>query len=836
MPTTGWSASIEEIVVTTRRREENIQDIPVAVAAFNADFIEKQGVVSTKDVVKLVPGVQFDQGFSAADTRISIRGINNSRGRASVATLIDGVDISGENISAGGGSSLLNTRLLDLERIEVVKGPQSALYGRNAFAGALNYITKQPNMEELDGYLSFEAAEYNSVNARAGISGPVIKDVLALQANFAAFNSDGYYNNNYSFNDTDETDLGGNDQDLNGYESVGGRVAALWTPTEKVSVTAALTYANDKSDPRAVAKFANANTFYDSDGNVLNGVSDPATPGIAYGHWLGTVGDLKEDKVALSATGDGGEFAGSEDERWLATLKLDWDIGGTTFTSLTSYLDNQATLAEDVDYQNGEGTNIVIPPFPQAGFPYGVDQHFSVANDYLDKTDTKQFTQDFTLQSNSWERGTWLIGAQYFREEANNTDNSLGWFNGSDIDTLFLNFGGPDIPLCGSNPFFMQVNCTYEDSAIAGIPAKTTDRDTTSYSLYGLVSFDFTEKLSATFEGRYIRDEIEVTTNTAIDRVSQYLLNYPIDLAGFAPQPVPLPISDKKTTSTFNPRVAVDYRFTDGLMMYGSVAKGTKPGGFGTTQFAIPQDARMEQETLWSYELGTKTSWLDSTLQANAAIFFNDYKDRQVGITVESPLTGWRASGVSNAGGQETKGIEADVLWTPTDILTLGLGYAYTDAKWTKFNYSEIREDGATDKDKAICGNEDGDCSGARVAGIPEHAITLLGNVTAPINDDLEWFLNTTAQWQDKRSVSDQVNTAYVDSFWNVDAQLGLQNDKWNVMLFATNLFDNDTIQWGQNYQDFKDGMWSFGQPRDEAVMGFLPAPRVAGVRASFKF
>jgi len=133
-PVAGW-AQIEEIVVTSRKKEENLQDIPLAVAAFDAAAIEKLGISTTSDVIKLIPGVQFDQAFSSADTRISIRGINNTRGRTSVAILVDGVDVSGENVTAGGGSSLLNSRLLDLERVEVVKGPQSALYGRNAFAG-----------------------------------------------------------------------------------------------------------------------------------------------------------------------------------------------------------------------------------------------------------------------------------------------------------------------------------------------------------------------------------------------------------------------------------------------------------------------------------------------------------------------------------------------------------------------------------------------------------------------------------------------------------------------------------------------------------------------------
>ena len=105
LPNTGWSQQLEEVTVTARRSAENAQDIPVAVIAVGSEFIEKQNISTTADIIKLAPGVQFDQSFTSNDTRISIRGVNSSRGRASVAVLVDGVDVSGESITVGGGSS-----------------------------------------------------------------------------------------------------------------------------------------------------------------------------------------------------------------------------------------------------------------------------------------------------------------------------------------------------------------------------------------------------------------------------------------------------------------------------------------------------------------------------------------------------------------------------------------------------------------------------------------------------------------------------------------------------------------------------------------------------------
>jgi outer membrane receptor protein involved in Fe transport len=808
----SWSQEITEVVVTARRREENLQDIPVAVSSFSADDIEKQGISSTADVVKLVPGVQFDQGFSAADTRISIRGINSERGRTSAAVLVDGIDVSGENVTAGGGSSLLNTRLMDLERVEVVKGPQSALYGRNAFAGAISYITRQPSMSGMEARLSADMADYSTYDVRAAVSGPVIADKLAIGLNLGWYDSDGWYDNH-------NTAMPAANGDLNGGDSHGARLVAVFLPTDSLKITGSVSYSETDSDPRAVAKVGNANTFY------LMGQELPAgtTPDFSfmgtmdYGQWLGTVGSVKESDVALSVSERTGlPFAGSTDETLLSYLKLDWDLGSTIFKSSTSYLSNDATLDEDVEYQDGIGT-----VFSGVGL--------SLANEYRDETDTDYFSQEFTLESNGEGRWNWLAGVSGFWEDTHNTDNSTGWFN--DPNIVFV----PGF--CGSNPF--QVSCSYAASAAAGTPAKTIDRDTTSWSVFGLVGFDITDQLRLTVEARYIDDEIKVSTNTAIDRVSQYILNLPIDFS-FGVPPT-LPATDTVDSDTINPRVALDYRISDDVLVYGSVAKGTKPAGFGTSQFATPQNARVDQEKLWAYELGTKTTWLDGSLQANVAMFFNDYTDRQVGVTVTDPNTGWAAAGIVNAAEAETKGVEVELVWRTTEALTLGAGYAYTDAEWTDFNYSEIRANtgGVNEKDMAICGNPQGDCSGADIAGIPENALILQANYTRQLAGDMSWYLNAAGQYQDERAIYDRVNTAYVDSFWNVDAQLGIQTDQWLVEIYATNLFDDDTVRWAQGYNDFRDGMYAGnfgGEPRDETVFAWLPPPRVIGLRTSYKF
>ena len=163
-------AQIEEVVVTTRKREENLQDIPLAVSAITAEQIQRQGINSLADVVQNQPSVKFDQSFGPADNRITVRGLSNTRGRSNVAFLIDGIAVTTENLISAGSGLLANRRLLsDVERIEVVKGPQSALFGRSAFAGAISYITKEPG-DEFEGRVNLDVGDYGRRTVDGGIS------------------------------------------------------------------------------------------------------------------------------------------------------------------------------------------------------------------------------------------------------------------------------------------------------------------------------------------------------------------------------------------------------------------------------------------------------------------------------------------------------------------------------------------------------------------------------------------------------------------------------------------------------------------------------------------
>ena len=168
-------AALEEVVVTARKREENLQDLPMSVSAIDAAAITRLGVRDLADITRYTPGVNLDSGFGLNDQRLVIRGLSPTRGRPNSAILVDGIDLTTESISTPGGSMLFNARLLDVERVEVVKGPQSALYGRAAFAGAIQYVTRDPS-DEFQTDASIDIGEFGRRYLSAGISGPVTDD------------------------------------------------------------------------------------------------------------------------------------------------------------------------------------------------------------------------------------------------------------------------------------------------------------------------------------------------------------------------------------------------------------------------------------------------------------------------------------------------------------------------------------------------------------------------------------------------------------------------------------------------------------------------------------
>jgi outer membrane receptor protein involved in Fe transport len=248
-PSPAYSQALEEITVTARKVTESLQEVPLAITALSGDDIERLNLQDLADISQQDTSVQFDEGFTPSDTRITIRGLSPTRGRPNAATLIDGIDVTSEAVSNAGGSTLINPRLIDVERIEIVKGPQSALYGRSAFAGAVQYITKDPS-DTLTGGIFVGTNSEDAREIRGSVSIP-LTDTLGVLVNGYGWDERGIYKN-----------IATNDY-VGGGDGAGGSVTFKWEPTDSLGMKWRTEYSDDSYDPAAQALLNDLNTTLD---------------------------------------------------------------------------------------------------------------------------------------------------------------------------------------------------------------------------------------------------------------------------------------------------------------------------------------------------------------------------------------------------------------------------------------------------------------------------------------------------------------------------------------------------------------------------------------------
>jgi outer membrane receptor protein involved in Fe transport len=306
-PQTGYTQALEEITVTARKTSESLQEVPMAVTAITSDDIERLNLQDLSDISQQDTSVQFDEGFTPSDTRITIRGLSPTRGRPNAATLVDGIDVTSEAVSNAGGSTLINPRLIDVERIEIVKGPQSALFGRSAFAGAIQYVTKDPT-DTTTGSIYVNTNSEDDREVRGSLSIP-ITDTLGVLMNGYAWDSEGSHKNSAT------------NADIGGGKGLGGSITFKWEPTDSVGIKWRTEYSDDRFDVAPQALLNDRNEIRDLanftpnalDCNLTNGLIGPLDSGGAA---------AQADCLARSGTPEGSKYLSRESGGYLPELVL----------------------------------------------------------------------------------------------------------------------------------------------------------------------------------------------------------------------------------------------------------------------------------------------------------------------------------------------------------------------------------------------------------------------------------------------------------------------------------------------------------------------------------
>lgn len=971
----GW-AQVDEIVVTARKKVENLQDVPLSVTALDQELIERRGVRNITDVAKYTPSVQFDESFAQSDTRITIRGLAPTRGRQNVAVLVDGIDLSSEAITSSGGSLLINTRLLDLERVEIVKGPQLALYGRSAFAGAIQYVTRKPS-DEFEAQINLDANAEDQFNLNAGVSFPVIEDLLAVRLNASAWDEQGFYDNDLTGDSlADRQGLGfalstrsefGNGLSINfraEYTADEGRPSAQTLVPFNVALDApAASFGGaggaDITQCRtdiigAVGSVANpdaarnnrllverARRTLDPALAAELGFPDPATATAAdyaaavaanpflspycEARSLSYTGALPDgDQVTLrQATNPltpGEDYEGYDRDFWRLALNAEWAFEKGTLTAWAGYLRDDNTETQDTNTFGIPANNI-----------YGDANvnSFSFNNEKL----TEQTNFEIRYQSTLDGPFNLALGALSWKEDVENFSSSVtGQASGSHC--FWSSASG--FPVVGPPTFcpgYTETPIAPYQAAIAGFrPASPVNRFTDHWSVYSQLTFDLSETWTLSFEGRYNYEKVTVEGPIPYDPGAsggpggfnpcgiffRPCADFDTWVAGgnwFAdsfdvaddpglidtipdacwqqePDEVQRsidfgPTADldgdgqfdnidafnpwcvgqlSQTSNWFVPKLILDWKVADDVLVYFSWADAQKPGGFSLltvgSSFLEREITEFRPEKMEVWEIGANSEWFDRTLRVNGSFFFQDFTDKQA-LTSALGNDGRLVAKIENAGAAEVWGAEVEVTWAPARPFLGGdwvfnLGYQWLDTEYTDF-----RVNSGSPVSAANAGN----CTPVTVqtADGPESLCELSysGNQLedAPPNNvvysmrygklfgDREFFIEADAQWTDDR-YTDITNTAYVKAFWNADLRVGLQADNWEVLAYVTNLFDDDTVRSAGGGPGL-GCCFVLGSAIDNGqvppavdvlvdlplgVTAFLPPPRIVGLRASYRF
>jgi iron complex outermembrane receptor protein len=857
----GENFQLEEVLVTARKKVENLQSVPLAIDAFSAQMLDEKAINTLEGISKYSTSLTFNQGVLPNDTRPVIRGVNISRGRPNVGVLVDGIDISSETLTVAGGGATLNVGLLDLERIEVIKGPQSVTYGRSAFSGAVNYVTKRPVADKgVYGYIEGETDEHGYWQGLGNVSFG-ITETMAMGITLLKSDYDGYYEN---------PNTGG---DLGGVEQDGAAIAFSYQGEGDFTAYFRGEYSDDKYTPRAVVMRQSLSNVSAPDdfflqGSLTEGSRNMPIPG---GHWgvptgtqeecdaapsftyimgqppacasmlRGDVSDAKERDIDQSPNPNTGkDFQGTKVENTRLSLELDWQVGDVQITSLSGYTDNDTSVEEDFDLTNIEleAFETGIPGFGSANFvPFYVGPpeanitQFGVQTNSDTSFSYDQYSQEFRF-TGVIGKLEWMADALYWKEDMDATMNQQWWLN----ETADADYWNSVLSATALADLCAMPGDVTSCFGFDGVTTEMTpfpipmNRDTEHWSAALSLVYNITDRLRATVEGRYLDETIDYES-LPLD----VLINGFYGIPYFNPETfstVPEMQKESIEETEFVPRYSVDWQVTDDVFTYASAGKGFKPGGIATTDGnGDITEGHYKPETLWTYEIGVKTDLLGNRLRLNGAVFYNDYTDQQVPFFVTNAVGVTNVS-VTNAGESEVYGIEMEATYRPSENWTFMLGYTHVETEFTDFNISDTG--GAPGLyDKVQSGNAEGDFDGVSFTNTPEDVAMASIRYDGQFSGGMNYFTELFANYQSKQYL-DQGNLTYLGDYTLVDFSAGISNENWQVTAYVDNLTDEDQVQSGL-------GNVSYGFMPGGAVPPFganltLPNPRTVGMRARYMF
>lgn len=787
----------EEIIITARKRAESLQSAPITVGAITAEGIQQLAVRDIADIARTIPGISFENDFGRQGDRPVIRGQASILGESGVAFFIDGVYTT---------NSITNINVQEIERVEVVKGPQSALYGRNTYAGAINIITRRPG-DEIEARVMAEAAEFGDLQFTGHVSGPVT-DTLGFVLSGRYYERDGTFTNQF-----DGDDLG--DEQTT---SLSGGL--FFNPSDSASFDLRMAWSEDRDGPiPSFLQGADANNCFQDDGFLYNGANR---------YFCGTV-DAQESSLDYSR-----QFTtrpGFNRDRFTVSLQSQFDFDFATFTHIIGYNKYDERESSDSDHSDFSFEPAFFAGFPLGappGAPLGVVYGGIVDFSFEQENETSEFSTEFRLESNSDGPLEWMVGGFYL--DIDDTTQFVRNIPATAQAQADANFdAGLDALVDKANgrapfpgfysafiPPILLPSSSFDSANPSGIIVSQNrdETQTRNIAAFGRVAYDVSEALNLSVEVRYASEKFDAL------RIIQNVGEDPS-----------LTVNGTGTFNSFTPRFTVDYTLTDENLLYANVAKGIKPGGLnGATAIQLGATS-FDEEEIWSFEVGTKNTFFDNQLQLNAAAFYNTITGYQLTQTVAAG--NGTTSATTNVGDADVYGIEVEGRYTPAGVpgLTFTFNGTWLDSEFTDgADQNQGVLDDVADDMLVNCslGDEfpdDGvDCTESAFGSIVGKQIPrqanwqLFGDITyrGDITDAIGFYIGANIAYESDKFVQVH-NEASFGEFTIVNLQAGIQGDFWELQVFGRNITDEDSpvavVRYADGQEDFRRAFFGVQRP-----------------------
>lgn len=626
------SQGLEEIVVTAQRRAQSVQDLGASVSALSGQDLERLNVRSASDLANLTSNVTLLNPGGGGMPIFIIRGVGlqttSVQDVPAAAMYFDEVYLPSNAMGEFG--------VFDLERVEILKGPQATLYGRNTSGGSISYITRKPTLGEADGYASLQYGSFNRIDVEGAVGLPV-SDTLAFRVAGKATRSSRGFQHNIIAGNKDHGEL----------DKQAIRGSLLFQPIDSLSITLTASYSRDKSElpqARPIGIYA-----------VLPDIPDVSIPGTSTGWVLGQfcapilAGRIDNTQcTTASATSTPITALGDDIDNVMSDVSQDrLDNKSQAYTAHVVYEGDPVTVTSVTSYRRFDYAQMVDgDALPGEIF------HIKYSGNI------KAFYQELRFQGEFSPRTRWLFGATY-------GDESI-----------------------------YQPDSTYliRDSVIENDLAFQTDGIVSPYSLktksmagYFQLEHDFSDKFRMILGGRYTSEKKDFWGQ--VDFINGSVFGdilFPRTFRSY----------DFENVSG---QARVEWNPGDDALLYASFTRGFKAGGFAGGTLLIPEQIEpYKPEVVYSYEAGFKTSWFNNTLRLNGAAFYYDYRDFQAQRAQIGTLGFVLGSVLTNVGDATYKGVEVDLAWMPVEGLSITFGGGYLDAKITDSDLLAIDSIGDT--------------------------------------------------------------------------------------------------------------------------------------------